>query len=476
LAVVVIAGIAGLTGLYLRAEERREAAETAQRNAARAEEDSRQQAEVAEKKRQEADRVKHYLVVHFLNWAKPETARNRAITFEEVLDKAADRIGDEFKDQPALEAYLRHEFGDAYQSLGKFAAAETHLRRAVQMRRDLLGPNHADTLSSRRSLGSALLDQNKLSEAETVINSCLNDCLRELGPGDMTTVLARADAGRLAAVRGQGDKVAAITGQLADTKPFAQFPEVFAALKAVREVTDIYQQPGPAEEKWPKVEAALRPLHEQFVKSASLGPTSPITLNLTYNLGYALHMQGKLAEAEPFWRQCWEGRHHVLGPDHQDTSLTLSWLILCLLDQGKGAAAEKVLRPEYELRAKSAKADLAWAEFLALYGWALTLAENPSEAEPVLRECKEIRRKALDAENWLIANIDSLIGDCVRLRGQFAEAEPLLVDSYNALAKAKGVPRDRLRQAGERIVKLYEAWGKKDLAEKWRTPPKPPEK
>jgi hypothetical protein len=288
--------------------------------------------------------------------------------------------------------------------------------------------------------------------------------------------MARTDAVRLDVRRGQAEKVATLGRLLADNPTFAQVPEALSALKAVRDVAEIYQQPGPAEEKWPKIEAILRPLHQQFLKSDGLGATSPITLNVTYNLAFALQMQKRLAEAEPFWRQCWEGRSRVLGPDHAETRLTLTMLIPCLVEQGKGAEAERLLRPEYERRAKSAKPDLAWAEFLALYGWTLTQTANPSEAEPVLRECKEIRVKGLEADNWLIANVDSLIGDCIRQRGQYADAEPFLTDSYAALSKAKGAPPDRVRQARERIVKLYEAWGKNDLADKWRAPPATPEK
>src|SRR5207248_8312845 len=148
---------------------------------------------------------------------------------------------------------------------------------------------------------------------------------------------------------------------------------------------------------------------EQLLKSAKYGPTHPATLNMAGTLAYPLQMQGKLAEAEPIARQLWEGRNHVLGPDHRDTWQALSMLNTCLLDQGKAVEAEKLLRPEYERRARSAKADATWAEVLALYGWALTQTGNPSEAEPVLRESRQIRRKELRADDWLIAEADSLI-------------------------------------------------------------------
>ena len=476
LAVVVIASLAALTALYLRAEDRREAAEVAQANATRAETEARQQAAIAAGREKAEAAVKRYLVQNFLSRARPHVARNRGITFEEVLDKAALQIGDDFKDQPALEAQLRHEFGTTSQSLANYPVAESHLRRAVQLRRDLLGPDDPDSLDSRCALASVLLDQNKLSEAEPLVKACLEDCRRVLPPGHDAMFSAEANAVKLAGMKGEADKALAASRHLADNPATRQSPELLAVAKTLRTMADIYRQGGTPEEVGAKAEAALRSLHKEFVESPALGPSQPATLSVAHMLGEILLQRGKPAEAEPVLRQCWEGRSRVLGPDHPESWKSLSMLIPCLLDQGKSSAAEKVLRPEYERRVKSAKPDLAWADFLALYGWTLTLAANPSEAEPVLRECKDIRRKVLNPNDWLIANVDSLIGVCLRMRGQFVEAEPLLLDSYAALAKARGAPPDRVRQARERIVKLYEEWGKNDLADKWRAPGKPPVK
>ena len=61
--------------------------------------------------------------------------------------------------------------------------------------------------------------------------------------------------------------------------------------------------------------------------------------------------------------------------------------------------------------------------------------------------------------------------DCGILLGQktYAEAEPLLLAGYEGMkAREAKVPKPRLTQAGERIVKLYEAWGQPEKAAEWR--------
>ena len=49
-------------------------------------------------------------------------------------------------------------------------------------------------------------------------------------------------------------------------------------------------------------------------------------------------------------------------------------------------------------------------------------------------------------------------------RGHYAQAEPLLVESYPVLRDARGAMDARTRRSLERLVALYEAWEKPDKA------------
>ena len=63
------------------------------------------------------------------------------------------------------------------------------------------------------------------------------------------------------------------------------------------------------------------------------------------------------------------------------------------------------------------------------------------EAEPLLREGLDIRRATLSADDWRVAYAQSTLGGCLVVLGRFAEAEPLLVPSYEQLAKNVHVAR-----------------------------------
>src|SRR5262249_23391612 len=96
---------------------------------------------------------------------------------------------------------------------------------------------------------------------------------------------------------------------------------------------------------------------------------------------------------------------------------------------------------------------------------------RPASAEPLLRETLTIREKKLP-EDWSTFEAMSLLGGCLLVRKDFATAEPYLVRGYEGLqAHAAKIPSpyQKVRSdALDRIIRLYEDWGKNDRAEEWR--------
>jgi hypothetical protein len=90
------------------------------------------------------------------------------------------------------------------------------------------------------------------------------------------------------------------------------------------------------------------------------------------------------------------------------------------------------------------------------------------EAETALRESLSLYEKT-GPGSWTYWHVASLLGGCLAGQERFAEAEPLLLDGYLKMQPPGApVPRRWHRAAGERIVALYEAWGKPEKAAEWR--------
>jgi hypothetical protein len=111
------------------------------------------------------------------------------------------------------------------------------------------------------------------------------------------------------------------------------------------------------------------------------------------------------------------------------------------------------------------------ANALAQSGLTLLQIKAFADAEPHLRECLTIREKT-QPDVWNTFNTRSMLGGALLGRKRYAEAEPLLVSGYDGMKRrAASIPppgRDRLTEALERLVRLYESWDKPLEAARWR--------
>jgi hypothetical protein len=69
-------------------------------------------------------------------------------------------------------------------------------------------------------------------------------------------------------------------------------------------------------------------------------------------MGTLLRDSGRLAEAEPLYREALEKRRRVLGEDHPHTLVSLGNMGILLARQGKPAEAEPFLLDSHEKRSR----------------------------------------------------------------------------------------------------------------------------
>jgi tetratricopeptide (TPR) repeat protein len=105
---------------------------------------------------------------------------------------------------------------------------------------------------------------------------------------------------------------------------------------------------------------------------------------------------------------------------------------------------------------------------LHTFGLILANAGKPVRAEPYLREALTIMGKINPKGHPAAASTASLLGECLTKQRRYREAEPFLIESYNDLKSTLGEQKPATIEAHQRLVKLYEAWGKPDLAARYR--------
>jgi WD40 repeat protein/serine/threonine protein kinase/tetratricopeptide (TPR) repeat protein len=123
------------------------------------------------------------------------------------------------------------------------------------------------------------------------------------------------------------------------------------------------------------------------------------------------------------------------------------------------------------VKATSGPDSFVYASELATLGVILLERESWIDAEPLLRECLALREKH-EPDAWTTFYARSMLGGALSGQKKRDEAEPLLVQGYEGMkqraAKIPGGGKLRLAEALQRLVQLYDAWGKSDQATTWR--------
>jgi tetratricopeptide (TPR) repeat protein len=258
------------------------------------------------------------------------------------------------------------------------------------------------------------------------------------------------------------------------------------------------------------------PLLKQVVekRKATLGPDHPKTLQSMNGLGLAYAEAGQLEVGLPLLEQTLVRMQEKLGADDVDTLVTQINVCRFYVVAGKPDRAVPLLEqalprlkrrpgPEhpytlicmrnlvdtYEaagLREKQVelsreylavhrkiypRGDVRIGGVLAKLGLVLLHQGRFTEAEPLLRECLEIRQGKMP-DDWLTFNARSMLGAALLGQRKHAEAEALLVQGYEGMKQREAqIPvnsRSRLGEALERVIEFYEASQRPAEAAKWR--------
>ncbi|MHC4948600.1 MAG: protein kinase domain-containing protein, partial [Planctomycetota bacterium] len=123
-----------------------------------------------------------------------------------------------------------------------------------------------------------------------------------------------------------------------------------------------------------------------------------------------------------------------------------------MIDHGFDEDAETLLAENIEMLRGAERVDrAAIAGRLVWLGTIRAKLGRPAEGEPALRECLELRRADLPADDWAIGSAESALGYCLTEQGRYDEAEPLLLAGYEAMRASSATPAVRLREARERL-------------------------
>jgi eukaryotic-like serine/threonine-protein kinase len=320
-------------------------------------------------------------IFHDLASLAQPTDVGKKILDEEFMALTAEKIGEEFADDPRTEATLREALAKGYyHPLALFEQAEAQQKRVVMLRRETLGDEHPDTLrsigrlgiifkvrgkldlalplsrealqgiryalgdehpatlSAITNLGSVLMSLGRLDEAEPLMREVVEGGGRTLGESSSITLNYKNNLALLFAAQGKSTEAETLLLEVLATNGDVLGPETSFHGYVVGSLGAVVMNQG----RYTDAEPYLRDAITKMLPT--LGSEHPFTLQAVSNLGIVLQELGQFDEALLLEREGLEGRRRTLGNEHPNTLSSISSLGRLLANQGKFAEAETLLR------------------------------------------------------------------------------------------------------------------------------------
>ncbi|MEM7349726.1 MAG: serine/threonine-protein kinase [Acidobacteriota bacterium] len=316
--------------------------------------------------------------------------------------------------EPARMASSLNNLGATLLKLGELEAAARLLSEAIERRQELFDEDHPDLVNSLNNLGAVRLAQREPEVAEGLFQDALAMAYRLFRDNHREIANAHHNLGM--ALRKQ--------------KRFGEAEEHY---RRALEMRQSLLDPG-----HPEVGRNLRHLGDLFVEQARFD-----------------------AAIEVYRQACEVFEREGEGHDLRDCLHSLGWT---RINHGDYAGAVPVFERLIPLQHRVLKPeDPALATDLLGLGVSLLRSGDPQGAESYLQQALAIRLgvSATREDRDRIASAQGLLAECLIDLERYREAEPLAIDALSDLS-TYGDADARSRQALQRIIRLYEAWGRPD--------------
>ncbi len=373
----------------------------------------------------------------------------------------------------------------AYHVAGDLKKAIPLHEQTLKLQKAILGPKHPRTLTSINNLAGAYKDAGDLKKALSLLKQTLELMKAILGPRHPDTLTSMNNLGGAYKDAGDLKKAIPLLEQTLELQKEILGPRHPRTLTSMNNLGGAYKDAGDLKKALPLLKQTLE------LMKAILGPRHPDTLMSMNNLAVAYWRMKRLDRSIPLFEEVLQLRTDTLGVDHPDTLLSAANLgvnycdagrldegipllerAYCTIDRnpqfagfvprllnaylrtGRKADAAKLIseglaRARKQLPANSPQL----GGVLASTGAQLIQLEQYATAEPILRECLEIRQK-LDPDAWTTHNARvlvgaALLGQAEKLLGKRKHPPKDAADDKRAGVDGGGINKDDKKESGD---------------------------
>ncbi len=349
----------------------------------------------------------------------------------------------------------------AYKFVGRVRDAIPLWEEDLRLTKAKLGHDHPDSLAVMNNLAGGYRDAGRPTEAIPIHEETLRLMRLKLGPDHPSTLRVMGNLGGDYLIALKFDKAIAIFEESLARREAKLGPDHPDVLGAMNNLAQTYRDSGNLDKAIPLLERTI-PLLEKKLGRAHFTTQAAIA-----NLGISHLSAGRPVNALPLLEEA-----HAASRDNPAIRWAGPYLLDTYARTGRGDAAARLV-PEIIAEGRRThppgSADLS--DRLALCARVLLQFKKYAEADPILRETLAIREK-LQPDVWGTFNTMSQLGGALLGQRKYVEAEPMLVRGFEGLRQRKSsIPAqasERLPEAIDRLIELYESTGRPDEAKKWK--------
>ena len=455
-ALVILAILIGITGTSIGLFK-----------AVRAEKRARMEAETAQQ-------VSDFLVELF-KVSDPSEARGNTVTAREILDKGADKIDRELKDEPLVRARLMNTMGEVYHSLGLYNDAQALLEKGLAIREQSLDHVDPAVAESLTALGNLFWRKGNYERARSLHERALEIRKEVFGPEHRTVASSLNNLANLLSDSGDYEGAKPLYERAVEIWEKTSGSDDTDLAIALNGLGLLLYEMGDYDEARPLYERSLA-IYEKI-----LGAEHPDLTNPLMNLGMLLRAIGEYEKARSHYERSLAIEEKTFGPEHPHIATTLSNLAILHATTANFEAArplfervlainEKALGPEHpkvgsdvtNLGIINAQmGDFKTARPLLERGLAIkekalgpnhprvandinnlaSLLRDMGDSEaalPLVERALAIREKTLGPEHPSVASSLNALADVLVETGDFAGVKPLFERALTIQEKAVG--------------------------------------
>ena len=428
------------------------------------------QARLAEEQRAKAQSI-NAVLEQLLNYSNPVLNSSgkggHETTMTEMLDEAAKRLDSpEFANQPAVRAELERILGSSYYGQGRYIPGRQHMGQYVVLEQQLYGENHPRALEASAAWASLLFMKGEMIESEKLFRQILPLTRIEQRKGNIKAENLFDELVNFAYLRRtQGDSTEAESLFREALSLDSQIPPESRYSLGITQSTlaSTLADQGRFDEA---LETARAAVANSRLRGDTERPDFGFSLTI---LGGFLTDKGNYVEADTCLRDGETIFRRLLQPTHLWLGDVLRNEAISFYRQERLEEANIKVNEAIKIYLESFGEHYDnYPTALIVKGLIFTKIGRGKEGESILRQAVKLRTDSLPADHFWVAVAKGALGECLVREKRFAEAQPLLLESFATLTARLGARDPRTREATWRIVDLYDDWGQRNLADQYR--------